>query len=170
MFTRLMLVLSLVMSASLNAQDVATPVQQVQTVSQAACGTYNFHYYNSRAGMWSDFHCWDVYVDESGFFPVVRYQLLENAEWYQITILWGDDYDIIDNGDGLKSGHAGLIVDNPQPYVPVYENGEMVEIIPVHHAFKHYDSNGDFDGYIIQIYPGDPWQVVLPGYLLWFKE
>lgn len=159
-----MLALFLVLGASLNAQDVATPVQPVQTISQTACGTYNFHYYDSRAGIWSNFHCCDIYVDESGFFPVVHFQLLETGDWTKETIFWGDDYDIIDNGDGMKSGHAGVAVDNPIPFG--YIDGQWVSL---EFCFPHYGPDGERDGWIGREDAHSPWIVFPMDHVWWFK-
>lgn len=151
----------LMMGAGLNAQEISAPVQQPQTVSQAACGSYSLHYYSSAAGMWLQWLCFDINVDESGFFPVVHFQVATTGEWCQQTIYWGDDYDIIDNGDGLKSGHAGVAVDNPQPFLLTYDSeGYPDEVIPLLHAYHHYGPDGNIDGWIIQRAPGDPWEIV----------
>ena len=161
-----MLALFLVLGASLNAQEVVTPAQPVQTVSQTACGSYTVAYYDSNAGMWSQWLCFDVYVDESGFFPVVHFQIATTGEWCRETIYWGDDYEIIDNGDGMKSGHAGqagpgVAVDNFKPFLLTYDaQGNPDQVILLLYAYHHYGPDGNIDGWIIQREAGDPWEIV----------
>lgn len=158
-----MLALFLVLGASLNAQEVVTPAQPVQTVSQTACGSYSFHYYDSAMGAWETHLCFDINVDESGFFPVVHYQSAKDGNWYKQTILWGDDYDIIDNGDGMKAGQAGpgVAVDNFKPFLLTYDaQGNPDQVILLLYAYHHYGPDGNIDGWIIQREAGDPWEIV----------
>lgn len=151
----------LMMGVSLNAQEVSAPAQQTQTVSQAACGSYTINVFDQWGQYVKVIHCTDFNFDQPGWNPLIHFQSLESGAWETYTVTVGHWWDVIDNGDGSKSGHAGLSVDNPQPFLLTYDaEGFPDEVILLHHAFHHYGPDGNIDGWIIQRAPGDPWEIV----------